>query len=45
MTKIMDIKSLLIGFLLALVLFLSLGFTDTQLGSVSWKPMYVKIVE
>ena len=40
-----DIKSFLIGFLLAVILFLSLGFTDVQLGSVSWKPMYVKIVE
>ena len=40
-----DIKSFLIGFLLAIILFLSLGFTDVQLGSVSWKPLYVKIVE
>jgi len=40
-----DVKSFLIGFLLAVALFLSLGFTDVQLGSVSWKPLYVKIVE
>ena len=40
-----DVKSFLIGFLLALVLFLSLGFTDVQLGSVSWKTIYVKIVK
>jgi hypothetical protein len=40
-----DIKSFLIGFLLAVVLFLSLGFTEVPLGSTSWKPMYVKIVK
>ena len=40
-----DIKSFIIGFLLAVVLFLSLGWSDVTLGSVSWKPMYVKIVE
>ena len=40
-----DIKSFLIGFLLAVVLFLSFGFKGTELGSVSWKPVYVKVVD
>ncbi len=40
-----DVKSFIIGFLLAVVLFLSFGFKGVQLGSVSWKPMYVKIVK
>jgi len=40
-----NIKSFIIGFLSAIVILMSLGFTDVQLGSVSWKPMYVKIVD
>tara|TARA_Y100001938_G_scaffold32836_1_gene45011 strand:- start:30778 stop:30906 length:129 start_codon:yes stop_codon:yes gene_type:complete len=40
-----DIKSFIIGFLTALVILLSFGFKGTELGSVSWKPVYVKIVK
>ena len=37
-----DIKSFIIGFLTALVF---LGFSESKLGSSSWNPVYVKIVE
>tara|TARA_Y100001963_G_C6741116_1_gene429021 strand:+ start:782 stop:910 length:129 start_codon:yes stop_codon:yes gene_type:complete len=40
-----DVKSFIIGFLAAIILLLSFGFKGTELGSVSWKPVYVKIVE
>tara|TARA_Y100001963_G_scaffold160207_1_gene269017 strand:+ start:7322 stop:7450 length:129 start_codon:yes stop_codon:yes gene_type:complete len=40
-----DIKSFIIGFLTALVILLFLGFSESKLGSSSWNPVYVKIVE
>ena len=40
-----DIKSFIIGFMTAIIILMSLGFKDTELGSVSWKPVYVKIVK
>ena len=40
-----NIKSFIIGFLAAIVILMSLSFTELPLGSVSWKPMYVKIVD
>ena len=40
-----NIKSFIIGFLTAIVILMSLGFTDVKLGSVPWNPMYVKIID
>ena len=40
-----DIKSFIIGFLTALVILLSFGFREEARGSVSWKPLFVKIVK
>jgi hypothetical protein len=40
-----DIKSFIIGFLTAFIIILLMGFSDTRLGSVEWKPVYVKIVD
>lgn len=40
-----DIKSFIIGFLTAIVILTSLGFKETAAGTVSWKPLYVKIVK
>lgn len=40
-----DIKSFIIGFLTAIIIFTLFGFKGTELGSASWKPLYVKIVD
>ena len=40
-----DIKSFLIGFLTAIVILMSFGFKGYEPGTVSWKPLYVKIVK
>jgi|TARA_R110002096_G_scaffold138030_1_gene291534 hypothetical protein len=40
-----DFKSFTIGFLVAVIIIFSLGFTDVKAGSVSWKPLYVKVVK
>ncbi len=40
-----DIKSFIIGFLLASSLFLFIGAASDKLGSNPYKPMYVKIVK
>ena len=40
-----DFKSFTIGFLVAIIIIFSLGFTDVKAGSVSWKPLYVKVVK
>tara|TARA_Y100000401_G_scaffold38325_1_gene28919 strand:+ start:15440 stop:15604 length:165 start_codon:yes stop_codon:yes gene_type:complete len=40
-----DIKSFIIGFLTAIIIFTMLGFKSVEIGSVEWKPVYVKIVD
>ena len=41
-----DVKSFLIGFLTAIVILMSLGFKESaKRGSVSWKPIFVQIVD
>ena len=40
-----DIKSFVVGFLTAVIILMSLGFKEEARGSVSWKPLFVKIVK
>lgn len=40
-----DVKTFLIGFLTAVILFITLGFKSVEIGSTPYKPIYVKIVD
>mgnify|MGYP003141876314 CR=1 FL=1 len=40
-----NIKSIIIGFLLATCMFLMMGSSSMERGAVAWNPIYVKIVE
>ena len=40
-----DIKNFILGFLMATIIFLTMGFSGGERGSVSWNPIYVKIVD
>jgi len=40
-----NIKSIIIGFLLASCMFLMMGSSSMERGGAAWNPVYVKIVK